>query len=110
MKNTYLTILILLCLNFANAQTSDSLSTPAADKVQPSENTSKEQKKFGFAVFLKLYYTQPGAIGNNVLSKANEVPMALALSTMLLDMTTFTWLPDMNLQAIMLPMLLLQAT
>ena len=72
MKNTYLTILILLCLNFANAQTSDSLTTPATDKVQPSENAFKEQKKFGFAVFLKLYYTQPGAIGNNVLSKANE--------------------------------------
>ncbi|TRW25834.1 outer membrane beta-barrel protein [Flavobacterium zepuense] len=52
------TILLALCLQFGYAQTTDSIAKPV--------------DKFAFNTFLKVYYTFPGASGDNVLSKGNE--------------------------------------
>lgn len=71
MKNIYL-IIALLCLNFAYAQTNDSLVTPATDAVTSIQQVDNQDKnKFGIELFLKIFYTQPGALGDNVLNKAN---------------------------------------
>jgi hypothetical protein len=72
MKKIYLTTL-LLCLNFVHAQTNDTLITPATDVVTSPKQVAKEDKnKFGIELFLKIFYTQPGALGDNVLNKANN--------------------------------------
>jgi len=51
-------ILLALCLQFSHAQTNDTIAKPVDN--------------FAFNTFLKVYYTFPGASGDNVLSKGNK--------------------------------------